>query len=200
LGQAVSQSLSELTEFTIATEYGGGRTTLTVHARSPVALLHRAADYDSRAPFQVMAGARLDELVGHVSHRGAWAADRTPLGTLDDRSLMHSTWTFTQHGLGVLHGSSVGVARAQEKLAAFGVPMLDLVVPKRFRFRSAESAGFELVRPAGPKDRFRVHIHDPRVDRLLVLACVASLVRDGNTADLRKFATELTPGRAFRRR
>jgi hypothetical protein len=120
-----------------------------------------------------------------------------PFGAVETkhRVLRPESWTFRQNGLAPLTGGPAGVSAVREN---FPLEMVldnkwaDLFLARRLRFRSPESSGFELVRGAGPRDRYRVRIHDQRVDRLLALSCVVHLARFGDSPDLLKDLAELT--------
>ncbi|MEU9041601.1 MULTISPECIES: hypothetical protein [unclassified Kitasatospora] len=189
--------IDSLTAFTVAIDYGRAHTTFLVHADGspgPVARMHKDAAYDHSAPYQVFAGPGLGQLIGHVNNFSAIAADRTLIGRVGhrSRSWRHDVWTFDQNGLAVLEGEPVGLAnKARGSLPLLGSGVVDAALPFELRYRSAESAGFELTRHAGVRATYAVRIHDPRISRLLVLACVAHFNTYG-TADLRKSMVDVT--------
>ncbi|MFF4038299.1 hypothetical protein [Streptomyces sp. NPDC001816] len=75
-------------------------------------------------------------------------------------------------------GESVGVGtklRRDSRLGnRFAVPASEFAFTTRLDFRSPESAGFELTRLRGVRARCTATIHDDRVNRLLILACVVN--------------------------
>ncbi|MEU9075172.1 hypothetical protein [Kitasatospora sp. NPDC048538] len=190
-------ALAALTELTVAVDYGRAHTTFLVHAdgsRAPVARMHKDAAYDHSAAYRVFGGPRLDQLLGHVDNFSAAAADRSPIGRVDhrSRSWRPDLWTFEQHGLAALEGEPVGLAnRARRSLPLLDRGVVDTALAFRMHYRSAESAGFELTRHAGVRATYGVRIHDPRISRLLVLACVAHF-NTYSTADPRKAVVDLT--------
>ncbi|MFF4576425.1 hypothetical protein [Streptomyces sp. NPDC001410] len=108
------------------------------------------------------------------------SADRLPLGKVGSRrwALRDGEWTVIQDGLGELTGESVGVGtklRPDSRLGnLIAVPASEFAFITRLDFRSPESAGFELTRLRGVRARCAATIHDDRVNRLLVLDCVAN--------------------------
>jgi hypothetical protein len=105
---------------------------------------------------------------------------------------MHDLFSFEQNGLAPLVGEPAGVAdKARRILPVLDWGVVDAAFTFRMRFRSAESAGFEFARQAGVRATYRVRIHDPRIDRVLVLACLHHFNTYGTT-DLRKEIVELT--------
>ncbi|MER7753720.1 hypothetical protein [Kitasatospora sp. NPDC097643] len=186
-----------LSAFTVAIDYGRAHTTFLVHAdgaAQPVARMHKDAAYDHSAPYQVFGGPGLDQLLGHVTGFAAIGPDRSPIGKVDhqSRSWRHDLWTFAQQGLAVLEGEPVGLGnKARRSLPLLDRGVVDAALTFKLRYRSAESAGFELTRHAGVRATYSVQVDDPRISRLLVLACVAHFNTYG-TADPRKALVDVT--------
>lgn len=162
--------------------------------------MHKDRRYDSLHPYQVHTGPQRDQFVGYVTPFGAKTADRVKTGSVDfsGRFLRSEKWVVTQHNLSypltglpegpnsrLRHGSLLRLIPFQQKT--------DVIFPFRLRFSSPRSAGFELTRSAGIRSRFTVAIHDPAVDRLLTLACVAQFALFAeNVTDPRKTVIDYT--------
>jgi hypothetical protein len=167
---------------------------------TPVARLHKPADPDSRKPYRVYGGPALDHLLGYVAISIALDADGRELGRVRHRShtswglrsglLTDEDWTVTQPGLGTLEGRPAGLgSRARHAIGVGNVMdnvLTDVVLAHTLRYRGATSEGFELTRRPGVNSRYDVRIHDPRVNRLLVLAAVAYFDSEHGDADVRK--------------
>ncbi|WP_055588266.1 hypothetical protein [Peterkaempfera griseoplana] len=191
-----------LDAFTLTADYGRAHTTFDLHTDgqdAPAARMHKEGAYSSRHPFQVYGGPGLDRLLGQVTPHSARSADGTPIGRVDhrERLLRHPEWTFVQDGLGRLTGEPAGVGSTLRRGTPLHVlldrPALDTVLATRLRFRAGQSAGFDLTRRAGAAARYALRIHDPRIDRLLVLACVLHFDTYGST-DPRKRAVDRATG------
>jgi len=87
------------------------------------------------------------------------------------RSLLRSTWHLEQPGL--------GVATGQERNAVVGVlrRFVDSLswLPYHFDFSIDGQPTFAVVKKWGLRDRYLVEIHDPRIDRRLVIAMAVGL-------------------------
>ncbi|RXS85658.1 hypothetical protein EST92_07610 [Streptomyces sp. TM32] len=178
--------IESLNSFTVSVEYARAHTTFLVRAdgqREPAARVHREVHYEGLRPYTVTAGPGLTECVGHLNEWKAWLPDRTLVGTVEHSRRTNSAdrWTFAQHDLGELTGAPVGAGsrlrHASPLRMAFDAVQVNNVLSHRLRFRSHESEGFELSRPAGVRSGYEVTVHDPRVSRLLVLACLVQFNR-----------------------
>ncbi|AJT68792.1 hypothetical protein [Streptomyces chattanoogensis] len=186
--------------FTVSVEYSRNHTAFHVHTdgrQEPVARMQKDGGYDTRYPYRVYTGAGLDEFAGYVTPFAAMTAERAELGSVRhrERTLRPDDWTFTQHDLGVLTGLPEGGANKLRHGSPLRVVLDhawgDALFSFKLRFSSAESAGFEFIRLAGVRARYRITVHDPRVSLLLILACVAQF----NTyaaSDPRKAAVDVT--------
>lgn len=122
----------------------------------------------------------LDRLARCVTNFGVRSADRLPLGRVGTHgwALRDGEWTVIQDGLGELTGESVGVGtklRRDSRLGNhFAVLASEFAFTTRLHIWLPESAGFELARLRGVRARCTATIHDDRVNRLLILACVAN--------------------------
>ncbi|HET8683211.1 MAG TPA: hypothetical protein VFM54_15280 [Micromonosporaceae bacterium] len=87
------------------------------------------------------------------------------------RSLLRSTWHLEQPGL--------GVATGQERNVVVGVlrRFVDSLswLPYHFDFSIDGRPAFAVVKKWGLRDRYLVEIHDPRIDRRLVIAMAVGL-------------------------
>ncbi|MEV6058123.1 hypothetical protein [Streptomyces sp. NPDC052107] len=192
--------IQTLSSFTVTADYGRAHTTYNVHVdgqQAPVARMHKDTVYSSPSEYRVYTGPRLDELAGYVTDFSAKAADRTPLGKVDTRTraLRDNEWTVIQNGLGELTGESAGVSTKLRRDSRLGnllsVPASEFVFTTRLHFRSPESAGFELTRLRGVRARYAATIHDGRVNRLLILACIAHYA-EHHAQDIRQPLAEMT--------
>lgn len=160
----------------------------------------RAGPIATQPSFDVLAGTQLNQFAGRVTLGGAWAPDGTPVGTVKRRSgrledLVPSTglpallymgdsqWRVRQDGLPVITGQRSGLgARVRFNGLTNLVSSSDVLadrgaiagLPFTFRFKARGTEGFEIARPAG-QPRLAVTVHDPRINRLLVLSCVLSI-------------------------
>lgn len=189
-----------LDAFSVAFAYRRRETTWLVHAPgqdAPVARVHKAAAPDSREPYQVYGGPQLDELLGLLSGRRALAADGSRIGEvtwagrngLRGGLLADEKWTCVQDGLGELDGRPVGLgSRARHAYVVGSLldnGLTDLLLDHSLRYRDESSEGFEFSRRSGVRSRYDVRVHDPRVNRLLVLAAVGRFESEHGTADVR---------------
>lgn len=185
--------IQSLDSFTVSVDYGRKHTTFHVCVdgqHAPVVQMRKRGVYDSRYRYSVYAGPQLDELVGFVSNVGTEASDgQVKLGRVDHRSgglLGKDQWTFAQTDLPVLTGMPKGFSgklrdsRARSLaeclspsiIPAIASSVFDVSTSRCLLFSAQESTGFELIRRAGLRSRYAVKIHDDRINRLLVLACV----------------------------
>ncbi|WP_367435259.1 hypothetical protein [Streptomyces celluloflavus] len=190
--------IESLDAFTVTVEYGPSHTTFLLHPkgqREPTARMHKDSAYDARSSLRVYTGARLDEPGGYVSEFEAMTAQRVKMGTIRyrERTWRPDEWTFTQHDLGVLSGLPEGLGSTLRHSFPLRAVLDhfwgDALFSYRLRFRSPESEGFALVRLAGVRARYKVTVRDPRISRLLVLACVTQF-NTYATSDPRKAAQE----------
>jgi hypothetical protein len=192
--------IDSLTAFTVVPEYGRAQTVYRVLVdgqSTPAAVLRKDSVYDSRQPLQAYTGPELSQPAGWVSTIEAMTADRVKLGRVSLRkgsALRKDHWTFAQVGLPELTGEPVGAGAALRRSPLRGVlgnGIADGVLSLQLHFGGPESEGFDFTRFSGVKARYGVEIHDPRVSRLLVLACVVhyNVFVD---ADPRQFAVDVT--------
>ncbi|MQY32538.1 hypothetical protein SRB17_04890 [Streptomyces sp. RB17] len=192
--------IQSLSSFTVTADYGRAHTTYNVHVdgqQTPVARMHKDTVYSSPSEYRVYTDPGLDQLVGYVTDFSAKLADRTPLGKAEtrNRALRDVEWTVIQNGLGELIGKSAGVSTKLRRDSRLGnllaVPASEFAFTTRLHFRSPESAGFELTRLRGVRARYAATIHDDRVNRLLILACVAHYA-EHHAQDIRQPLAEMT--------
>ncbi|MEV5569683.1 hypothetical protein AB0L06_06520 [Spirillospora sp. NPDC052269] len=189
--------IQQLTEFTVTLDYGRSHTTFLVHVdgqQEPVVRVHKDAAYDHSPPYQVFAGPGLGQLVGYVNDFSAIAPDRRVIGRVEhkNRSWRPDEWTVTQEGFGTLNGEPVGATnKARRALPVLDWGVVDAALSFKMHWHSAQSQGFELARHAGVRATYTVKIHDPRLDRLLVLAALVHFNRFG-TSDLRQSVVDVT--------
>lgn len=87
------------------------------------------------------------------------------------RSLLRSTWHVEQPGLETLTGQERNLAVAIVRRFVDWLSWL----PYHFDFTSGGRPGFSVVKKWGLRDRYIVDIHDPRLDRRLVIATAVGL-------------------------
>jgi hypothetical protein len=164
----------------VTTHYGRQETSMDVlvpGVAAPVARLVKAGRADSAKPYRLTVGAELAGLVGGPI---AYGADGVQVGRVDSRrqALRGYRWSVDQPGLGTLTAKAVGASglryRWPQSMVLAGGPASN-VLPFEFRFTGGDSAGFTVRRRAGVRATFEVTVHDPRVDRRLVLAAVVNL-------------------------
>jgi hypothetical protein len=191
--------IESLTSFTVTVSYGRSDTTFDVRApgrSAPVARVHKASQYDSRYLYHVLAGPNLTEPAGYINSTAAWAADRSKLGTIGSEggALRRRRWRVDQYGLPALIAHPAGVSAVRYRFPLSLVltrTIADNVLPFKLAFRAPESHGFVVARATGIRASFTVTVHDTRVDRRLILACVVALNRY-ESADLRQEIVDLT--------
>ncbi|GAA1809740.1 hypothetical protein HC028_23875 [Planosporangium flavigriseum] len=101
-------------------------------------------------------------------------AGGTPIGLFRKdfaKSLLRSTWHVEQPGLGVATGQERNLVVA---LLRRFVDYLSWL-PYHFDFTVDGQPAFSVVRKWGLRDRYSVDIHDPRLDRRLVIAMAVGL-------------------------
>ncbi|GAA5196418.1 hypothetical protein GCM10023322_65310 [Rugosimonospora acidiphila] len=188
--------IDSLTAFTVVPEYGRSRTVYQVlvgDQSAPVAQLRKDSAYDSLRPLAAFTGPGLDQHVGWVSAFRARGVDRVEVGRVEHRggsTWSGERWSFAQAGLPELRGEQVGLGgklRGRLPLQGF----VDGVLSVHLRFGAPGLNGFDLTRFSGVRARYGVEIHDPRISRLLVLACVVhyNVFQD---ADPRQVAIDYT--------
>ncbi|MEU1630863.1 hypothetical protein ABZ746_37595 [Streptomyces sp. NPDC020096] len=176
--------IQSLGSFTATAKYSHSYTAFDVHAdgeRTPVARMYKDSAYDSPDRYSVYGGPRLDKLEGFVNPFKAMLPGHSEIGTVNrrSRSLHHDEWKFTQKDLPELRGAPTGLNSALRHSFPLNVVsgnrFADAAFSLRLRFHAPESEGFELIRLAGARARYGVKVYDDRVNRLLVLSCVAHL-------------------------
>jgi hypothetical protein len=192
--------IQSLSSFTVTANYGRAHTTYNVHVdgqKASVARMHKDTVFSSGGAYRVYTGPGLDQLVGYVTDFRAKSADGAPLGNVETRmrGLRDDKWVVLQNGLGELTGESVGVSTKLRRESRLGylvaVPASEFAFTTRLHFRSPESAGFELTRHRGVRAKYAATIHDDRVNRLLILACVARYA-EHHAQDIRLPLAEFT--------
>jgi hypothetical protein len=172
----------------------------------PVARLVKAGWIDRPVAYEMFTGAALDQLAGVVTPSGAVRPDGSTIGVvnlsnglLPDRDIHPAgglsqgarwlnprRWRVVQPELPPLTGHAANirtwlcfnaVTRFADWLGAgFLVTWPRVVFTMTFDFRGPDRHGFRITRPGWYRGRLRVRIDDARLDRRLVLACVAAAV------------------------
>lgn len=174
----------------------------TAGKEEPVARMAKVGPLRKRAAYELFTGPGLKTPAGTLSASGALDADGAPVGIVNlsgtavPDSDIHplsgghvayaganpTKWRFIQPDLPPLKGQAVDVATrllnnpATDAAGSVGFStwMPDYVVPQTFRYSAPGCDGFT-VALTSRKARLDVTVHDPRVDRRLILACVAAL-------------------------
>jgi uncharacterized protein YxjI len=97
-----------------------------------------------------------------------------PIGTFRKdfgKSLLRSTWHLQQAGLPTLTGQERNLAVALLRRFTDSLSWL----PYHFDFSIGASIAFSVERRWGLRDRYLINIHDPRIDRRLVIAMAVAL-------------------------
>ncbi|WP_225846502.1 hypothetical protein [Streptomyces sp. HPF1205] len=171
----------------------------------PVARMVKVGPLRKRSSYQLLTGTGLQTLAGTLTETGAVDADDVPIGIVNTTagaradsdihpltggmragvSTAPTTWRVVQQGLPPLVGRAADeeterafrpVNKAVELIGEF----IPVWVPVRGRhlllqYSAPDCEGFT-VGVDGPKaEHMTVTVHDPRVDRRLVLACLAAL-------------------------
>jgi uncharacterized protein YxjI len=98
----------------------------------------------------------------------------TPIGSFRKnfgQSLLRTTWHLEQPGYGVLTGQETNLAVALLRRFVESLSWL----PYHFDFVVDGRPAFSVVKKFGLRDRYVVTIHDPRIDRRLVIAMAVGL-------------------------
>lgn len=192
--------IDTLSEFTVAPEYHRDRTLYHVRRKDSDLVAQLRADApvrNLRNGLQVFTGPALDQPAGWVSWTEAKTPDGVPVGTIgrQNRGSRKESWIFAQADLPELSGElsgATGVLRNNWVLRdALSDNLVGGTIPLRLRFRGSGCAGFEINRSPGMRAKYRVRIHDERISRLLVLACVVRY-NVGHDIDPRKDIIRLT--------
>ncbi|TDC47172.1 hypothetical protein E1281_26680 [Actinomadura sp. KC345] len=94
------------------------------------------------------------------------------------KSLVSSTWHMEQPGLGVTTGTERNQTVAILRRVWQFIPFVDAIPfawPYHFDFHADGHVVFSVVKKFGLRDRYVVEIHDPRLDRRLVIAQAVGL-------------------------
>lgn len=196
--------LRALTSFSAIVRLHTDRTILDVQpmgGASPVARMSKVGARRKRAAYELFTGPGLKTVAGQLSASGALDAEGRSLGIVNltagrvpdadvhplrgglrpDTVSDPTRWRVIQPGLPPLSGHAVDraarlnynrVTGAMEKVG-FGIRM-DYAGLLTFRFSAPGCGGFTAA-VASRKSRLDVTVHDQRVDRRLVLACLAAL-------------------------
>jgi uncharacterized protein YxjI len=101
-------------------------------------------------------------------------ASGTPIGLFRKQfteSLLRSTWRLEQPGLGEMVGREASTSVAILRRFIDSLSWL----PYDFEFHLDGQPAFSVVKKWGVRDRYVVSIHDPRLDRRLVVAMAVAL-------------------------
>jgi hypothetical protein len=188
--------LEELTKFTVVERVklvGGTLDILPSRFRTPVARIAWQEEVREAVwglvgfsgmglpkPWDVYVGPNLDVKIGSLTRFAAYDADGEPVGHITHKrgrflSIADIT-EFHQPGLETLVGEHVGVGakfrtrRGSDLMPFSGI--VDAATPTKRRFRGDSSAGFDISSPPGVIGTWHISVHDPRVNRLLVLSCL----------------------------
>lgn len=148
-----------------------------------------AGKYDEfMNPYTVFVGPGLETVAGVIVNNQAYDKGGVRIGGLDYKYVRHmnsgADITFRQNDMMELVGKQVGMLGKIRELPLVGVldnsDFVGGIVLLRYRFRGSGSPGFEMTKTAGVSNRYHFSVHDPKINRLMVLACYALL--EGQTS------------------
>ncbi|MFF4361647.1 hypothetical protein [Streptomyces sp. NPDC001604] len=196
----MNQLLQSLQEFTVSADYSRSHTTWDVHAaghHTPVIRMHKDSPHHSLPEYRVFPAERPDETLGFVTPWMPFSADRRQIGEVRSPDWHRHTgaWTLVQNDLGELTGQPKGLNTKLRRAPVINWylsrPSVDAVLSAQHRFSGPQSEGFDFARRAGVRAEYEVTVHDPRVNRLLILAWVLHF-NEHHSVDVRKTAVDLT--------
>ena len=136
------------------------------------------ADSDKKVP---ILGFKARKRIDLASAYDVTDAHGQPIGVFRKdfkKSLVSSTWHLEQPGLGVTTGTERNKAVAILRRVWQVLPFVDAIPfawPYHFDFSADGQVVFSVVKKLGLRDRYVVEIHDPRLDRRLVIAQAVGL-------------------------
>ncbi|GII93460.1 hypothetical protein [Sinosporangium siamense] len=130
--------------------------------------------YTDESRTGVLAGFRARNVIDLGSGYDVLDGDNASIGSFRKdfaSSLLRSTWHFEQGGLPTLTGTERSLPVALIRRVADALSWL----PYHFDFRRGDAVAFSCERRWGITDRYTVDIHEPRLDRRLVIAMAIAL-------------------------
>jgi len=139
-----------------------------------LALKEQVTFYTDESRRQVLAGFKARNVVDLAGEYDVVDEKEQPIGFFRKdftASLLRSTWHLQQPGLPTLTG------RERRMLVALLRRFVDSLswLPYHFDFGVGAHLAFSVDRRWGVRDRYRVTVHDPRLDRRLVIAMAVAL-------------------------
>jgi hypothetical protein len=215
--------LRGLTDFTVRARFQLRRTVLDIHQpgrREPVARMVKPTRIYQPVAYELFTGSSLDELAGHLTTGGAVGPDGTTIGIVNRSggripdAAVHPLsgvrqpgsgsdprfWRVAQLDLPPLTGRVVGLVTwlcfnwITSLLGWLGLIVWPrMLVPLTFDFRGPDGRGFRVMTAGWYRARVTVRVDDPRVERRLVLACVAAVVLFFTEAPRRDLVNLMAP-------
>jgi uncharacterized protein YxjI len=130
--------------------------------------------YSDDSKSQPVLGFRARQVIDLGATYDVTDAAGTPIGLFRKdfaKSLVRSTWHVEQPGLGVATGQERNLAVALLRRFVDSLSWL----PYHFDFTVDGKPAFSVVKKWGLRDRYVVDVHDPRLDRRLVIAMAVGL-------------------------
>src|SRR6266568_655166 len=211
--RAEYRMLDDITDFKIVPQYKIRGTTYWVivsGGERPVIRIRR--DVSVRGSLgklhRVFLDSNPDRWIGLVTDKAAYDFDKRKIGEIGNlgssRGDLSDPFILAQDGREPLVGQPTGFMGSFLRLP--GIGLLCTMLPAnpffwimavviglsriKFRFTGDGSRGFEMVKGA-LSNKFRVSIHDPELDRLLIFAAAISIQDDYGYSSPKKVLTEL---------
>jgi hypothetical protein len=133
-----------------------------------------------RPPFTILAGPDLSQpvaLAGGTGPVGAFTVTEpsgAPVGTIRTH---HGQWELHQPHAPIVIGTGRGLAGTLRRLDQYLISGLLYVLPYHIEFTAEGKPAFSLHRTAGLHNQFAIDIHQPWLDRRLILTQVLALTR-----------------------
>ncbi|MBO4274649.1 hypothetical protein [Microbispora triticiradicis] len=139
-----------------------------------MALKEQVTLYTDESRETVLAGFKARKVLDIAGEYDVVDHTGTSIGTFRKnfgQSLLRSTWHLQQPGLPTLTGHERNLVVALLRRFADSLEWL----PYHFDFSIGASIAFSVDRRWGLRDRYAIEIHDPRLDRRLVIAMAVAL-------------------------
>ncbi|GIH73191.1 LURP-one-related/scramblase family protein [Sphaerimonospora thailandensis] len=139
-----------------------------------MALKEQVTLYTDESRRQVLAGFKARKVIDLAGGYDVVDEAGRPLGMFRKdfgRSLLRSTWHLQQPGLPTLKGHERNLPVALLRRSSDSLSWL----PYHFDFSIGASIAFSVDRRWGLRDSYLIEVHDPRLDRRLVIAMAVAL-------------------------
>ncbi|MBO3746892.1 hypothetical protein J5X84_12505 [Streptosporangiaceae bacterium NEAU-GS5] len=154
---------------------GGGEGGIVAFAEQKrMAFREQVTIYTDESRNEPLAGFKARKVIDLASGYDVTDGAGEPIGLFRkdfSRSLLRSTWHLQQPGLPTMTGQERNIAVAVLRRFTDSLSWL----PYHFDFSIGASIAFSVDRQWGLRDRYAIDIHDPRLDRRLVIAMAVAL-------------------------